>query len=446
MNVTPREHFEELDWLDLAQGSADGSLGRELQSHLVRCDTCRGRFESIRKLSDALPFAGSLVEGESRPSPAAPNPTDFEAVLRRASVRAGALAPGREKNRASLIEAFSRLGAADFAWTPAAFEQARSLARELLRDDVPLAGRIVRSALGALEATSHRETVSADGLEGVLRTVQAYVLHSEGESEKALDELERARPILEASSLVPEDDLAFWAFVSALALRDLGRAQAALEALDMAESLEALLEDFPRQARCRIVRAVILASLGKPEESIPVYEDLLARGERELEDARLLGIIHLNLGSDLIQANRLTEAKKSYARAAEILRRTGESARLVSLRAGLSTIAMREGRYQEAYEIALDLRKHFRSKNLGWDEIHTELRIVEALLRLGRETEAAETCRAILPRVRELGLPAESARAAAYLTEANLSLARLEKVSRFFERAKRDDAVLWNAA
>ena len=109
-------------------------------------------------------------------------------------------------------------------WTPALFEAGRALTRELLRSDVPLAGRIARAALSTLENRSDRAEICRDGIEGVLRTVVAYVLHREGESAMALEELERARPIIETQSLVPEDDLAFWSYVSALALRDLGRA------------------------------------------------------------------------------------------------------------------------------------------------------------------------------------------------------------------------------
>jgi len=446
VSATPRTHFEELDWLDYAQGEADRSLAGEMQHHLAGCPDCRLRLDSMRKLSAALPFARSLVEADSDRPDAAGGPLDLDSIARRARERADSIAPAREEDRAEIVEAFSTPGRENFPWSASSYEAARALTRDLLRSDVPLAGRIARSALEALAKAPDRETLGADGLEGVLRTGVAYVLYSEGQSERALEELERARPLIETLSRVPEDELAFWAYVSALALRDLGRAEAALAALDLAERLHGLLEDFPRLARCRIVRAVILADLGNPEMAIPIYEELLGRGEAELEDERLLGTVFLNLGSDLISTNRFPEAKRLYARAAEILRRTGEHKRLLSLRAGLATIAAREGRYQDAYDIALDLRENFRSRNLGWDEIRTELRIVEALLHLGREAEAVETCRKILPRIQELGLSVEAARAVEYLTEADLSLSRLEKVSRFLDRFRRGDTQRWSAA
>lgn len=446
MNATPRRHFEELDWLDYAQGEADRSLAGEMHHHLSECSDCRLRLESFRRLADALPFARDLVDGDSNLPEGEGTAIDLGSIVRRARESADAIAPDREETRAEIVEAFSSAGREDFPWFSPFYEAARALARELLRTDVPLAGRIARSALSALERAPDREVLCADGLEGLLKTVLGYVLYSEGESERALDELEKARPILETLSRVPEDELSLWSYVSALALRDLGRAEAALAALDLAERLQSLLEDFPRQARCRIVRAVILADLGRHGEAIPIYEDLLVRGKAELEDERLLGTVYLNLGSDLISTNRFPEAKRLYAKAAEILRRTGEQRVLLRLRAGLATIAAREGRYQDAYDIALDLRENFRSKNLGWDEIHTELRIVEALLHLGREAEAAETCRKILPRIHELGLSVEAARAVEYLTEADLTLSRLEKVSRFLDRFKKDETQRWSAA
>ena len=446
MNATPRAHFEELDWLDYAQGEADRSLAGEMQHHLSGCADCRLRLDSMRQLAAALPFAQSLVETESDRPDAGGNTIDFDSIARRARERADSIAPDREETRAEIVEAFSIPGREAFAWTPSSYETARALTRELLRSDVSLAGRIARSALSALEKAPGREALRSDGLEGVLRTVAAYVLFSEGESERALEELERARPILETLSRVPEDDLAFWAYVSALTLRDLGRAEAALEALDMAERLQGLLEDFPRQARCRIIRAVIFADLGRRQDAIRIYEGLLSRGGADLEDGRLLGTIHLNLGSDLIHVNRLAEAKREYAKAAEIIRRTGDLRKLVSIRAGLVEVARLEERYQDVYDIGIQLRADYRSQNLGWDEIRIELRIAEALLHLGREAEAREACGKILPRIHELGLSAEAARAVEYLTRAELSLASLEKVSRFLDRHRKDDTQRWSAA
>ncbi len=445
MNATPRRHFEELDWLDYAQGEADRALAGEMQHHLSECKDCRLRLESIRQLAAALPFARGLVEaGDNRPD-AAGDSVDFDAIARRARERADAIAPGRKETRAEIVEAFSSPVREGFSWSPPSYEAARALVRELLRRDVPLAGRIARSALSSFEKAPDRETLGADGLEGVLRTVVAYALFSEGESERALEELEKARSVIETLSRVPEDDLAFWSYVSALALRDLGRADAALAALDVAERLQGLLEDFPRQARCRIVRAVIFADLERRLDAIRIYEDLLARGEADL-DTRLLGTIHLNLGSDLIQVNRLTDAKRHYARAAEIIRRTGDHRKLVSIRAGLVEVARLEDRHQDVYDIGVQLRADYRSRNLGWDEIRIELRIAEALLHLEREAEAVETCKKILPRIHELGLSAEAARAVEYLTEADLSLSRLEKVSRFLDRFKKDETQRWSAA
>jgi tetratricopeptide (TPR) repeat protein len=446
MTTTPRAHFEELDWLDYAEGSAEPPRTGPMRDHLAECPPCRKRLESMRDLAVALPFAGDLIAGESRASDGMPSAVELDSIVLRARKDADAFSPHRDGSRREIADAFSRPMGGALTWTFSRFEAARALTRELLRSDVPLAGRIVRSALSALEKAPNREEIGRDGLEGVLRTVLAYVFHTEGESAIALEELERARPIIEGSSLVREDDFALWSYVRALALRDLGRADAALEALDTAERLYRLLEDFPRRARCQIARATILASLDRPEEAIPVYEDLLARGERELEDERLVGIIQSNLGADLIHVNRISEAKRAYARAAEIFRRTGERARLLKIRSGLAGIAMREGRYKDACETWTELRSKYRSANLGWDEIWTELRIVEALLHLDREAEAVETCKAVLPRIQELGLSREAARAVEYLTEAELNLARVEKVSRFLERARRDDAERWSAA
>jgi tetratricopeptide (TPR) repeat protein len=432
MNSTPRPHFEETDWLDFIQQAAGPAQSQEMRRHLAGCVECSRRLDAMRRLSDAIPFSKSILFEE-----AASGDGHDAAVARRAAAAISERAP---VDRTAMSTAFAEDAPAAFPWTPEELETACAITRELLRSDFARAGRIARSAIAAIESGVEGTTT-----EGTLRVVAAYARRMEGDSARALDELERARPIVEAGSRAPEDDLALWSYVSGSALLDLGRTKAALEAFDLSASLCRLLEDFPREARCRIMKAVIVADLGGQEEAIRIYEELLAR-ESDLEDPRLVGMIYLNLGSDLIDVDRLADAKRAYARAVEILRKTGETARLARLRSGLAKMAAREGRYEDACEIAISLRSSFRSSNLGWDEIHLELRIADFLLHLGRSAEAAEVCRNLLPRIRELGLSAEAERAVEYLTQSELDLERVAKVTRFLERVEKGEDARWSVA
>jgi len=436
MSATPRPHFEEIDWFDYVRGEAEPPISAALGTHLKVCESCRSSLRSYERFARAVPAAMHLVErvdaeGEARDS----------AIVEAARAATARVARGRD-GRSLLREAFA-LPRAAFAWTTELVEEAQLLSRELLRTDVPLAGRIVRSALAHLDSSPDPASAYAAT---PLRATLAYVLVTEGRIDEALSLLDRVRPDRQNSSL-PEIERAYWHYVRAAAFRNVGRHEDALPEIRAAAALYTLLEDPDRVVRCQLVEAVLLTELGRPEEALVIDRALLDdAGMRK--DESLYGTFLVNYGSDLLRVGRFAESRSIFARAIEVVRKTGQEHLLFRVRSGLAQIAVKEGRLEEALALNIALRPEYRGLSVVWEQILHELDIAELLLRLRRPDEAADVCRGLVPRAKETGLAREAARALAYLSEAEreLDLARLGQVRQFLRRIERGENPVWSAA
>jgi tetratricopeptide (TPR) repeat protein len=443
MKATPRPHFEEIDWLDYVQGDVDLEQRRDRESHLADCAQCRATVKSLERLARALPTGLCLVEDDGQSAASAES---CEALVAAARERAEEKLSSSEVRRQALLSVFAdeSCAGADIAWTPALLDEAHPLCRELLRTDVELAGRMLRSALAFLD---FRGASIAKGLAASLRASFAYVRVVEGKVEEGLAALDRVHSVLETEVPVPEVELGFWHYVRATALYNLSRPEEALPEIRSAESIYEMLDDPGRLARCRQIEAVLLSNLGNPEASIEVY-GLLLGDPSSSEDQPLYAGLLVNYGNDLVNVGRLSEAKATYARAIDLLKKTGQERLLFRVRTGLAKIADQEGRWEDALAIMVALRPQVRALSIAWEEVLNELRIAEMYLKLEKPSEAAEICRALLPRIEESGFEREAEKALKYLVEAerNIDLARLGHVQRFIQRLENGEILSWSAA
>ena len=422
MNATPRPHFEEIDWFDYVQGDVDAAAARELDAHLSGCSRCRGVVREYERLARAVPAALHLVSDDRAPGS---RERRDAAVLAAAVEGARETADPSESRRGAILAAFAAAGG-DLTWNLPLLEEANALGRELLRTDVPLAGRILRSAL----ATSGLDR----GIAASLSATLAYVLRDEGDVSRALQTLDRVRDDLGSGSAVLEVELGFWHYVRATVLYGLRRVDEALADVRASREIYELLEDGDRIVRCGQSEAVFLSDLGRLDEAIALYRRLVDHppaGESPAARAVLL----MNYGADLVRSDRLPEARAVYARAIDLLTKTGQTKHLMRVREGLSNIAARENRLEEALAI------------LSEDVVH-ELGIAELCIRLGRSSEAAAICRDLLRRVEGASLHGEAAKALAYLVEAEreLDVERLGRVRQFIRRLESGEELRWSAA
>jgi tetratricopeptide (TPR) repeat protein len=459
MNRTPREHFEEIDWLDHLEGQTDPEMEHKLQGHLVGCTPCRDRLDSLKRLVCALPTAREMLAGDPELSNVVPFPepeisdAEMERIVTRARQTAErelekTLADRREVE--SFFASAPLAGPADFFGLGEKHLVALSqIARETFRSDVGRAGDQVEwgfLALSWLRSLGKAGTTTG-GVEGLLRTLRANSLRVHGKSTEALAELDRARPLLEEGVPFPEEDLAYWSFVRAGALMQKSRYEEALHELDEAETVYELFQEQRWSALCQIYRAVIYSEMEQPGRSVEIYRSILAEGCLG-QEARLLASAHINLAADLVAADRLSEARSAYASTIDHLKKNGMENLLFRVRAGLAEIAVREQKLEDALEIHVQLRPEFRSRNLAWDIVDEELKIAELYLKLERHAEAADTCRALLPVVQAAGLDREAQRAVNYLVEAEgrVNVFELRRVRKFVRGVEKGVTQAWSAA
>ena len=435
MNATPRPHFEEIDWFDYVRGDLESALARELDAHLPGCEGCQELVREYERLARAVPASLHLVSDQRAPE---------NGESRDAAIFAAAAEGARQKidpsdaRREEIRAAFAGDGGGP-AWNTALVEEANVLCRELLRTDVALAGRILRSASG--------HSGLGRGISASLSSTLAYVLRMEGRLAEALAMLDGARADLEAFSDVPEIELGFWHYVRASVLYPLRRLEEALGEIRVSRGLYEMLEDGDRIVRCGQVEAIVLSDLGRRDEALSLYRRLIddpLAGESPSARALLL----MNYGGELGLARRFAEARSVYARAIDLLAKTGQSKYLMRVREGLSKIAVQENRLEEALAMKISLRPDFKALSILWEEVNLELEIAELYIKLGRSSEAASICRAILPSLEGASLPQEAAKALAYLVEAEreLDVERLGRVRQFLRRLENSVDVQWSAA
>jgi len=435
MNATPRPHFEEIDWFDYVQGDVDAETARELDAHLSGCPECRGVVRDYERLARAIPAALHLVSDGEMPDN---RESRDAAVLAAASQGARERIDPSEKRRGTIVAAFEGSGSGP-AWDLELAEEANALCRELLRTDVPLAGRILRSALACPGLDR--------GITASLSTTLAYVLRVEGDTERALETLGRVRDDLGSDGAILEVELGFWHYVRATVLYNLRRLEEALGEIRAAREIYEMLEDGDRVVRCGQTEAVLLSDLDRLDEALALYRRLVEHppaGESPAARAVLL----MNYGADLVSAGRLAEARSTYARAIELLTKTGQMRLLMRVREGLSNIAVRENRLEEGLAMKIALRPDFRALSILSEDVMHELGIAELQIRLGRSADAATICRSLLSRIEGAHLHREAAKALAYLVEAerDLDVERIGRVRQFIRRVEAGEDLRWSAA
>ncbi len=439
MIATPRSHYEEIDWLDYVQGDTEGHFREDLEAHLAVCATCRPIVKSLERLARSLPVALHLVENETEPAPNEP-------ILAMALERAGRDRSEGDTLEKTLLIAFDgRLAPpAGFRWSPELLEEAHSLCRALLRTDVGTAARILRHAFAFLDRA---DAPVSPFLRASLRTSFAFIRMTEGAVDEALDILAEVRSVLENDAPVPEIEIAFWHYIRSAALRNASRLEESLLEIRASRALYEVLEDSNRLARCRQAEAVLLSELGSPDMAIGVYEELISETSPG-DDVALHARLMTNYGTDLVRSGRLSEAKATYARALDLLKIAGLQKVAFRVRAGLAEIAEREGRLEDALALKIALRTDFKSNSIVWEEVYQELGIAELLIKLGRVSEAAAICRALVPLTERHGFALEAAKALEYLGEAEreLDLARLGRVVQFVRRLESGEDARWSAA
>lgn len=433
-------HFEELDWLDYAQGLLAAEEKAALESHLVGCDFCTRRLASLRCMAGAIPRLQEIRE----PTP----PIDEDrAFVARAAQTADetneAIGRARLELEPSAPLAPDRVPTLSEHHVAAALQ----LARDFFAIDFARSQALIEWASQALNLLSSRGSLAWPGLHGAVGSCLAYLRFRGGETTAALADLDASRILLKAPMPLHDLEIAFSSYVRASCLHNLSRFEEALEEIKTAEEIYAAFGDGRRLARSRFLHAILLFDGGQPETALPLQEVLL--GDKNIiDDLPIYALLHLSYANNLVFTGSLERAKTFYAKAAVLLKKTNQEDQLFRVRVGLADIAQREGRIRDALALNVELRSEFRKRHLPWDEVRRELWIVRELLELERFADAGQTCKALAQRAQELSLSDEALRALAYLADAEraLTIDRVAEVEERFRRIARGSLTDWPAA
>ena len=443
---TVNPHFDEIDWLDYAEGQAGPEEAKEMARHLSECSSCRLRSESLRRLSAALGPMGELISLE----------IDAERLEDRALVsRISDLAA-----ETNLRERIARHAITEFGSelpSPATMPglsaehvfASIAEAREVFGSSLERSRGLIAWSRAAFQALSTKENSgeSLSSLEAIVRSSEAYLKFRDGLPAAALEDLEKASE-LSASAPLPRDlEAAFCSYVRSCCLRDLSRFEEAIDEIGKAEEVYAAFGETARHARSRLVHAILLSDSGASAEALPIYAELL-EDPSTASDPPLYARLHLSLAYELVLTGQLSRAKSVYARAAALLKQSGLEDLLFRIRIGLADIAHAEGRIEDALDLNVQLRSVLRERSLLWEEVQRELWIARQLFELGRLEEAKSTCVALAARARDISLRDEALRALSYLaaTERALNLEDVVRAQEEIESISRRAANRWSAA
>lgn len=408
-------HFEELDWLDFAEGLLPLAEQQRLQEHLNECAACGNRLSALRRLLKAIP---QLQEHLSAPSAhdvafATDASSAAQQVLDRTAAARRELAQVRTLPPPETVP-----GISDYHVLAALDE-----ARERFIDDFPRAIGLITWAEQVLQVLEAQGALNYPGLEGLVGSYRAYLRLRDGDPTGALAALDIARPFLDQAVPLRDLAVAFSSYVRAVCLHNLSRFPEALVAIQESEALYAAFGDRRYAARARLAHALIVFDAGDAPRARGMFEGLLE--DPALQDDRpAFASLHLNLANNLVFVGDLARAKSMYAKAVGLLKATGQEDKLFRVRVGLADIAEREGRVADALGINLALRPELVRRHLPWDEVRRELWIIRDLLALDRYAEARSTCQRLVVRAQALHLSQEAIRALTYLADAEEALNR----------------------
>lgn len=416
-----------------------------MDEHLSTCAACAGRLRSLRRVARSLAPMQELV-GAPRPEAA----EEARGVVGRAASLANEILDAGAAARADL-EALAMALPSPSAFPNLSSHHVRAavaIARESLAADLDRSRALVQWSTAALEELRAREGGARwEGLLGAVQSTAAYLRLRAGDVSGALADLDSSRALLERSVPSRDLELAFWSYVRASCLHSLSRFDEALRDISIAEEIYWSFGDGRRRARSRFLHAILLSDRGEPGEALKIYDELL-EDENLVADAPIHALLHLSLANDLVFTGATGRAKAVYARAASLLKRTGQENRLFRIRVGLADIAYQEGRTEEALLLNLQLRPVFRERRLPWDEVRRELWILRQLLELRRFEEARDLCTALVRRAEELSLRQEARRALAYLSQADRELTPegVTRIQADLDRLSRGAATVWSVA
>jgi tetratricopeptide (TPR) repeat protein len=269
-------------------------------------------------------------------------------------------------------------------------------------------------AAEALPERSYPAAIRAQLLANTWRDVgRAY--RELARNQESVDALRRADRYLD-DHFVLAHDRAWVRFHLAITLQELGQYAESLEYLEESKEVFRGHGDTKRLVFCGIFEGVLLQRLKQFREARETYLVLLS-STRNIEQESLAAL-HQAIGFCSIELGDFKTAEANLETALMLHQQLGKPVEAMKVELGRGRLLTRTGQHQQAIDHLRPVRRQFLAAGMSEEAGLCGLEVVEAMLALGKSTQAENLARRIIDEFTKAGLNARAIIALGYLTEA----------------------------
>lgn len=268
-------------------------------------------------------------------------------------------------------------------------------------------------AAESLPERSYPDTIMAQALAYAWKDLgRAY--RGLARNHESLEALQRADRYLDPH-VVLAHDRALVRFNLAITLQELERYTEARALVKECEEVFRAHGDAKRLARCGLFEGVLLQRRKQFREAREIYLVLLSStGNLDQES---LAALHQAIGFCSIELADYTTAEANLDRALTINRQLGRTVEIMKVELGRGRLFIRTGKHQKAIDHLRPVRRQFLAARMSEEAGLCGLEVVDAMLALGKISQAESLARRIVAEFTKAGLSARAITALGYLTE-----------------------------
>lgn len=211
-------------------------------------------------------------------------------------------------------------------------------------------------------------------------------------------------------------DLAIIRFNMVVALQEMNRYDESLALIPECKDLFRNYGDTDGFVLCGIAEGVLLQRLRKYREAREIYLVLLSSTNNI--ETQNLAALHQAIGFCSIELGDFPTAEANLETALRLNRQLGSPVEIMKIDLGRGRLLARRGKYQRAIDHLRPVRRQFLSSGMPEEAGLCGLEVVEAMLALGKTSQAESLARRIVTEFTEAGLSSRAITALGYLTEA----------------------------
>jgi tetratricopeptide (TPR) repeat protein len=211
-------------------------------------------------------------------------------------------------------------------------------------------------------------------------------------------------------------DLALIKFNLAIPFQEMERFDESLALLAESKAIFNEYGDLAGSVRCGIAEGVLLQRLRKYREAREIYLVLLS--STPTTETESLAALHQAIGFCSVELGDYRTAEANLDTARRLNQQLGRPIELMKIELGRGRLFNRYCRFQEAIDLLRPVRRQFLSHGMPEEAGLCGLEVVDAMLLLGKASQAESLTRRLIDEFAKAGLNTRAITALGYLTEA----------------------------